>query len=290
MQAMKANLTRAFWRTYYPRLCQVVMNGEMVLPHGTVMKLIYERTFKKWWHTGQYRHPVTKEEFPAPSFSTFLKQSDHVSFGHVNKKAKHTQLRCLLCATLRTQSRRGFENDEDTEAFQRAYEQHGSDVVTWRDVEAHWKSKGQHEPFKYMVLMADDTESLGFPHFTRRNIKGVATIPRVHFVPWLFENFSTQEQVYVYSLKHKFKKGGNRSIAVLFCDTSNCSCLVCLNSRFCSMVQAITRATKERDCSAASAKELVFMGLGLPFCFSHLRDQATTMSKTRTTRILLWDR
>jgi hypothetical protein len=174
------------------------------------MKLIYERTFMKWWREGNFLYPSSGTPVEPPSMSSFLNQSDHVSFGHVSKKAKHTHLRCQLCATLRAEAHNGFENGEDTEEWERAYEQHQLDVNTWRDVEAHWKTEGQHQPFKYLVLMADDTESLGFPHFGTRDIKGVATLPRVHFVPWLYENFSTQEQVYVYSLKHKFKKGGNR--------------------------------------------------------------------------------
>jgi hypothetical protein len=42
--ANKAANIRAFWRDYYDRICQVVKHGEIVLPHGTVLRLIYNRT------------------------------------------------------------------------------------------------------------------------------------------------------------------------------------------------------------------------------------------------------
>jgi hypothetical protein len=189
-----------------------VRNGEKVLPNGTVIKLIYREVFLKWWQRGNYRDPATDELLEPPALTTFLHQSKHHSFSHINRKSKHTHLRCDICASLRTQSRAGFENDEDTEKFEQAYNQHEVDVDAWRDIEAFWTSNAAHEPFRYLVLSADDTSSLGFPWFTRRNLKGLATTPRVHFVPWLFQNFSTNEMTYVYSLKNKFKKGGNRSV------------------------------------------------------------------------------
>jgi hypothetical protein len=263
-QGLKAHRIRAFWRSYFPRISQVVRNGEKTLPNGTVIKLIYQNVFIKWWRTGNYVDPETNEPIEAPALTTFLRQSKHHSFGHVNRKPKHTHLRCDLCAKLRIKNRKGFENDEDTEAYQQAYMAHQVDIDEWRDVEAFWKSEGVHEPFKNLVLMADDTSSVGFPWFTRRNLKGLSTTPRVHFVPWLFENYSTNEQVYVYSLKKKFRKGGNR-----FSRSQTCSTHVVSHCRWCSMLHGIVRAVKERDHKAASAKHLVFMGNDCSIAPSH---------------------
>jgi hypothetical protein len=140
---------------------------------------------------------------------------------------------------LRIQSRKGFDGDEDIEAYTLAYKRHQEHVTTWQDVEAYYKDQAIHQPFKYITILGDDTKSRGFPNLTNRSWKSLGSTPRVHFVPFLFENYATDEQVYVYSLKGKYKKGGNR---------------------WATTMHSIVRAIKERDCPAATADTLVFIG------------------------------
>jgi hypothetical protein len=49
----------------------------------------------------------------------------------------------------------------------------------------------------------DDTESLGFPHLTRRPRKDMASSHKFHVIPWLSQDVGRQELCYVYSTKKK---------------------------------------------------------------------------------------
>jgi hypothetical protein len=240
IQALKAARTRAFWRDYFHRICQVVSNEEIVLPNGTVLHLIYTNVFLDWWRRSEYAHPTTGELIEPPSLATFHNQSRHHELGHVNRKPKHTHLRCATCATMRAEAQAGFANDEDTEVFERAYAEHQRVVKLWHSVEEYTRSLGAHQPSQYMVVLGDDTSAFAIPHFTSRDIKGVATSPRLKFVPFLFENVSTGEATYCYHLAKTFIKGGNR---------------------WCTMMHSICKAVKERRASpAATAKHFTFIG------------------------------
>jgi len=66
-----------------------------------------------------------------------------------------------------------------------------------------------------MVLSFDDTGALGLPRFTNRQPKGL-THNRVKVVPFNITNHSTGENTYIYMVKERYKKGGNRLCSILW--------------------------------------------------------------------------
>jgi hypothetical protein len=204
-QGQKASRTRAFWREYYPAICQVVKDREIVLPQGTVIEDIYKLNFVPWWRRKDFRDKDGVAIEP-PCLRTFGKEGHHPDFGHVKRKSKHTHLRCTTCASLRVQALRGFQDGEDIEKYTAAFQAHQTDIRQWRATEAYWQTIAANSPNRYTVILGDDTSALGFPHFTNQDYKSMGTMTRVKFVPWLFHNFATDEQTYVYSLKNKFPK------------------------------------------------------------------------------------
>jgi hypothetical protein len=204
-EAQKASRTRAFWREYYPIICQVVENRNVVLPEGTVISEIYRMNFVPWWRDRGFKDKAGNP-IGAPCLRTFSKEGNHPDFGHIKKRAKHTHLKCSTCYTLRAEARLGFRDGEDVDKYVLAFRAHQGDVRQWRETENYWQTIASNMPHKYITVLGDDTSALGFPHLTNRDYKSVATKHRVKFVPWLFHNFASDEQIYVYSLKNKFKK------------------------------------------------------------------------------------
>jgi hypothetical protein len=203
--AQKASRTRAFWRDYYPIICQVIQDRNIVLPQGTVMLDIYKMTFVPWWTRKKFRDQDGQLISP-PCFRTFGTQGHHPDFGHVLHRSKHTHLRCDTCASLRAKTRNGFKDGEDVDKYMLAFGAHQVAIQKWQDTENYWKTLAANSPHKSIVILGDDTSSLAFPHLTNRDYKSLATKHRVKFVPWLYHNFANDAQTYIYSLKNKFKK------------------------------------------------------------------------------------
>jgi hypothetical protein len=203
--AQYASRCRAFFRWYYPMVGQVLKDREITLPHGTKLKLIYNHTFLAWWARQKFDYDDGRT-VPPPSLSTFSTQGHHPDFGHVKRAAKHHHLRCTICAGLKDKQMYGLADGEDIAQYRAALAAHHQDVRAWRDAEAYYTTLSTQDPKSTHTIMADDTSKIGFPHFTNRPQKAIATNPTVDFVPWLFESYASNEKVYVYSLKNKFKK------------------------------------------------------------------------------------
>jgi hypothetical protein len=59
-------------------------------------------------------------------------------------------------------------------------------------------SHAQVNTFKF-----DDTESLGFPHLTRRPRKDMASRHTFHVIPWLSEDCGRHKYCYIYATKKR---------------------------------------------------------------------------------------
>jgi hypothetical protein len=253
-EAQKASRTRAFWREYYPIICQVVQDRNVVLPEGTIIGDIYRMTFVPWWEDRGFCDKEGSAIKP-PSLRTFGKEGHHPDFGHVKYRAKHTHLRCSTCASLRAASRLGFRDGEDVDKYVAAFRAHQHDVKEWHATENYWRTSSSNNPHKYITVLGDDTSALGFPHLTNRDYKTVASKHRVKFVPWLFHNFASDMQTYIYSLKNKYKKVSELFVSVLIHARDFQG-----GNRFCTMMTAILRAIKERSGPQSTAETFVFIG------------------------------
>jgi hypothetical protein len=72
---------------------------------------------------------------------------------------------------------------------------------------AYHTQRAQSFPHEINVLKFDDTESLGFPHLTRRPRKDMTRRHTFDVIPWLMEDVARQERFYVYSTKRRSATG-----------------------------------------------------------------------------------
>jgi hypothetical protein len=116
--------------------------------------------------------------------------------------------------------------------------QHELEVKDWRTFEESLVFGSRHTPSFKNVFRMDDTTSVGFPHFTNRDRKSVASRRRFEMTPWLCMDEARQEQMYVYS-QPGYSKGADR---------------------WCTQMFLVIKALKESGTPASVARTCVIIG------------------------------
>jgi hypothetical protein len=174
-----------------------------------------------------------------PSLTTCRGALRHPDFRDVSKQTKHNHCRCTTCSELSAEKTKAFRSGNDTTEVMAKVRSHADDVRAWRETESYYKLLSEHSPHLCNTIMADDTSVAESPHFTNRPVKSTATKRKLAFIPWLVTDHARGRTEYVYTLKGKFKKGGNR---------------------FCTMMYHVIKGIKTSKTAASEARELVFIG------------------------------
>ena len=158
---------------------------------------------------------ILQKEKGFPSFSTFLRARYNARFDNVKKRAKHFHCKCNTCDTLQVLLYRALKNHTDRSEYEKQRKAHYYEVKHWREKEVELHRKAKTIPGQVTVLSYDDTKSMGFPRTTNRHPKGLPE-DKIHLIPWNCTNHGTGENIYVYDMKGKWRKGANRLITMLY--------------------------------------------------------------------------
>jgi hypothetical protein len=186
----------AFWTHYFDTMCQRPNDEDRLFPTEQTFPSIYESCFKPYAERLQWLVVPGERQFRRVAVT-------HPDFADVKKKKKHTHVRCNECTNCKELLARGFRNAEDLSALNQRWKAHQTAVRAWRECETYHTQRAQSFPHEVNVLKFDDTESLGFPHLTRRPRKDMAHRHTFDVVPWLMEDVARQERFYVYSTKRR---------------------------------------------------------------------------------------
>jgi len=106
-----------------------------------------------------------------------------MDFKKVKKRAGHTHLRCTDCAEIGARLTLALArgDDEEARAAKAARGEHEQAIRSWRDMEKFYIGAARDDPFNMNLFYADDTEKMGFPHFTRRDVKAGAAPTPMHY-------------------------------------------------------------------------------------------------------------
>lgn len=154
----------AFWAYFFGNYCQRPNEKLRLWPGNMTIKWIYEEHFS----------PFCKKSFPGhdvPSQKSFERASSHGEFEDVAKRKKHHHLRCYDCSVLTAKLMTALRCGEDPTPHLEARRAHDGVVLMWRETETSVKTGGRVLPAVNLVIVMDDTESLGLPHFSNRDYK-----------------------------------------------------------------------------------------------------------------------
>jgi hypothetical protein len=190
----------AFWTQYFDTMCQRPNDEDRLFPTEQTFPSIYKSCFEPYAERLNWLVVPSERQFRRVACS-------HPDFADVKKKKKHTHVRCNECTNCKELLARGFRNAEDLTALNERWKCHQTSVRAWRECETYHTQRAQSFPHEVNVLKFDDTESLGFPHMTRRPRKDMAHRHTFDVIPWLMEDVARQERFYVYSTKRRSATG-----------------------------------------------------------------------------------
>jgi len=109
----------------------------------------------------------------------------------------------------------GFLNDDHLCTWQTENELHEREKLGWRQIEKAREAEVLNPVSSTVLLAYDDTNSLGLPRLSNRDIKN-APKSKFHVIPFNICNYASGENAYVYTVKGRYTKGGNRLCTVLY--------------------------------------------------------------------------
>lgn len=158
-------ICNAFWSWFYGVYCQRPNENLRLWPSNLTLKWIYDTQFC----------PFMQRQYPdsiVPCTRTFEQcASDPEDFVDVMRRKKHHHLRCFTCALLSAKLLKALREGEDPTPARKAREEHDLMVLRWRKLEAVVKTNGRLIPSQNLVMLSDDTDAIGFPHFSNRDYK-----------------------------------------------------------------------------------------------------------------------
>jgi hypothetical protein len=215
-QAIKLRVCYSFWHHFYDENCQRPNSEVRLFPVNRSLQFIYEHYFLSWFRK-QLPLTTTSDDCTVrpPSISTFKRARFHTDFKDVSVRPKHYHCRCYTCATLMARRLKGFLDPQQEAAWKLLFDAHEQEAQGWRRVEESTKARARAEPEELLYLTYDDTSALGLPKFTNRTLKNLGTT-RFDVIPFNLTNNSTNENVYVYTVKAGWQKGANRLCSILY--------------------------------------------------------------------------
>jgi hypothetical protein len=220
-QQIKAQISYNFWHHFFDVNCQRPSDHVRLFPTNKSFRFIYDKFFLSWF--GKQYPPEDSDEEDCvnddvptvPSISTFHRARWHNDFRDVAVRAKHYHCRCFTCGNLMARRLKGFLNEEQEASWELLFKAHEADARGWREVEERTKARARAEPQKIIYLGFDDTSVFGVPKLTNRTLKNLGTT-RFDIIPFNLTNHSTNENVYIYTVKLGWQKGANRLCSVLY--------------------------------------------------------------------------
>jgi hypothetical protein len=170
----------AFWTYLFDTLCQrsVSDKSERFFPADKTFTQIYDDFLTPYWR----RH---YPDSPVPSMSSMKRGRNHPDFKDVKVRPKHFHVRCDTCHGLKYMRDKAFSSGgEALTEYQSQVRLHTDEIKAWRSCEQYWIARAQHSPHEVTTILADDTMSRGFPHFTNRPLKSIANKGQLHIIPW----------------------------------------------------------------------------------------------------------
>ena len=158
-------------------------------------------------------------------------------FADVKKRVKHLHCRCPTCAMLAAKKLRGFNDPNAEKDYLNEVRRHDASKCGWRKMEQKVFAQSRQNPGEVNVLSYDDTETTGFPRNTNRDVKNLGG-SRLRVIPFVLTNHATGRNHYIYSVKGRYKKGGNR---------------------MCTTLHSVNRAMKHSTHAASRARKLVLI-------------------------------
>jgi hypothetical protein len=211
----------AFWEDFF-ELCQKPNHNIRLFPVDKSYNMIYWTEFYDWYvkrfdllvEGNESATLAAFENHKPPSPRTFERARKDGRFKDVKKRRSHHHARCVTCKTLAAEAKCGFTDAAKKAEWDQKRRVHQNEVREWRKVEEILKAQARNNPDEVTLFAYDDTEAMYFPHFTNRDYKSMTKI-KFPVVPWLLWNYSTNKKDYVYMVKDRWKKGGNRLISQL---------------------------------------------------------------------------
>ena len=206
----------SFWHHFFDKNCQRPNSEVRLFPVNRSMQFIYDHYFESWFRK-QLPQTTTSDDsvLRRPSLSTFKRARTHPDFSDVAVRPKHYHCRCYTCATLMARRLKGFLDQQQEAAWKLLFDAHEKEAQGWRRVEETTKATARADPSHLLYLTYDDTSALGLPKFTNRSLKNLGTT-RFDVIPFNITNNSTNENVYVYTVKAGWQKGANRLCSILY--------------------------------------------------------------------------
>jgi hypothetical protein len=150
-----------------------------------------------------------------PGYTTFCNTRWHDNFKDVKKRPKHLHCRCATCAELQADLIRACQTGQNRDIYEKKAHEHYAEVRRWRTFEETVYASSVHNLGSEIVLSYDDTQAVGLPRFTNRDIKNLTNI-KMRVIPFNLQNHGLHENYYFYTVYNMYSKGGNRLCSLLY--------------------------------------------------------------------------
>jgi hypothetical protein len=217
----KYGVCYAFWHNFFDENCQRPNDELRLFPVNNSQRFIYDTYFMSWFEKQLPTPDSDNDEmesdysFKIPSFSLFKSARWDKDFRDVTVRAKHYHCLCHTCHTLKTRLIKGFANNDHYALWKTLFDAHEAEKHGWRKLEAAREAQVKASPSEAILLSYDDTSSLQLPKLSNRDVKNV-TKSRLNVTPFNICNYASGESAYVYTVKNRYKKGGNALCTVLY--------------------------------------------------------------------------
>jgi hypothetical protein len=210
----------AFWHNFFEENCQQPNDDLRLFPVNESFRNIYIQYFTPWYCKQMYQKKLqtgcSNDELPwKPSESTFIRARWDEDFKNVSRRARHYHVQCRKCNELKVRRMKGFINDEHFATWQVELECHEREKLGWRKLEKAREAEVLAPNSDCILLSYDDTTSFGLPRFSNRPIKNIPK-SRFKIIPFNICNYASGENAYVYTVKGRYLKGGNRLCSTLY--------------------------------------------------------------------------
>jgi hypothetical protein len=214
-KAILSDRAHAFWFNFFDVNCQRPNDDLRLFPVNNSFKYIYDTYFHKWIEKLNGADDDEDNILSVPGFSTFKNARHHPEFKDVQKRPRHYHCLCKVCDALSCQRLKGFLNTAHQAAWDISFASHETDKLLWRKLEGARVDQVKGDPRNFVLIQYDDTSSLGVPKLSNRDIKNL-TVSRFHVIPFNICNYASGESAYIYTIKNRYPKGGNRLCTTLY--------------------------------------------------------------------------
>lgn len=198
-----------FWFIFFEVNCQKPNSETRLWPVDKSIRQIYREYFVAYLKALK----VPTEHWCCLEW--FRQARKEPEFKDVKRRKEHWHCKCHKCSVLKKQMLNCFKDGLSLTEYKRARDAHDCSVKAWRRLESVMQAKGQHTPGEWLVFSYDDTTAKGFPHFGKREPKGVSKT-RFELIPWLVQDWAVRSrQDYVYTPVGRWGKGANRHLTML---------------------------------------------------------------------------